>query len=104
MTSVDEMFAAMFAKAVILDGELTQNKPLVLTVATVCSGTEAPLIALNLINEACLGFFGTDFLEYHHQFSCEIEPFKQAFIRRNHDPPVIFRNVVELGAEGAQEA
>jgi hypothetical protein len=31
-----------------------------------------------------------------HQFSCEIEPFKQAYIQRNFKPAVLFRDAVEL--------
>jgi hypothetical protein len=107
MTSIPEMFEAMLLKTLKDNGMLLQAvdpEPFSLVVATVCSGTEAPLTALNLIQEAARKLFRKQFLTYHHQFSCEIEPFKQAFIRRNHDPPIIFRNVVELGASGASEA
>lgn len=97
------MFQDMLAKALNIDGRFAAGEPLVLNVATVCSGTEAPLTAMNLIREAGRNI-GIDVLFYQHQFSCEIEPFKQAFIRRNHDPPLIFRDVVELGAEGAKTA
>ncbi|KAI6164579.1 hypothetical protein EDD17DRAFT_1561310 [Pisolithus thermaeus] len=36
-------------------------------------------------------------LEFEHVFSCEIEPFKQAYIERNFKPPLLFRDVCELG-------
>jgi len=36
-------------------------------------------------------------IEFEHLYSCEIEPFKQAFIRRNVDSStIIFRDVVEM--------
>jgi hypothetical protein len=79
------------------------RKPLSISVATVCSGTDAPIFALNLIEEAARNL-GKEFLHFSQKFACEIEPFKQAFIRRNTDQPVIFRNVLELGARGAIEA
>ena len=34
---------------------------------------------------------------FEHVFSCEIEPFKQAYIERNFSPPILFRDVCELG-------
>ncbi|KAB5515260.1 hypothetical protein GE09DRAFT_1263776 [Coniochaeta sp. 2T2.1] len=110
MISIPEMFETMMMKAMLadrpfLDKVVHDDSPcLTLTVATVCSGTEAPLTALNFIKEASRKLFRRDILDFHHQFSCEIEPYKQAFIRRNHDPPLIFRNVVELGAKNATTA
>jgi hypothetical protein len=102
------MFGAMFNRAVTTNDmwarQAVHPVPIHLVVATVCSGTDAPLTALSLIQEAALKLYGTEFLTYRHLFSCEIEPYKQAFIRRNHDPPIIFRNVVELGASGATQA
>lgn len=43
--------------------------------------------------------FGVD-----HVFSCEIEPFKQAYIERNFAPPILFRDVTELGRRKAHTA
>jgi len=69
-------------------------------VATMCSGTESPLLALQLICEAMKDVLKAD-LEVDHVFSCEIEPFKQAYIERNFHPPILFRDVTELGGEEA---
>jgi hypothetical protein len=71
-----------------------------LRVATMCSGTESPLLALQLICEAMKDILEAD-LEIDHVFSCEIEPFKQAYIERNFRPPILFRDVTELGGEEA---
>ncbi|KAI0738504.1 hypothetical protein C8Q80DRAFT_1113269 [Daedaleopsis nitida] len=72
-------------------------------VATMCSGTESPLLALNLIQQSILEHFDVS-LEYEHVFSCEIEPFKQAYIERNFQPPLLFRDVCELGDDEATTA
>ena len=47
-----------------------------LRVATMCSGTESPLIALDKIKGAIKDNYQVE-LNVDHVFSCEIEPFKQ---------------------------
>lgn len=71
-----------------------QGRPL--RVATMCSGTESPLLALEMICECLKTEYDAD-LRVEHVFSCEIEPFKQAYIERNFQPPLLFRDVCELG-------
>ena len=71
-----------------------------LRVATMCSGTESPLLAMTMISQHMQALFGVTFT-YDHVFSCEIEPFKQAYIERNFRPPILFRDVCELGGEEA---
>ena len=65
-------------------------------VATMCSVTESPLLALELIQRSLLDQHRITF-DIEHVFSCEIEPFKQAYIERNFHPPILFRDVCELG-------
>jgi site-specific DNA-cytosine methylase len=67
-----------------------------LRVATMCSGTESPLLALDLICRSIKERYNIR-LDIEHVFSCEIEPFKQAYIERNFRPPILFRDVCELG-------
>ncbi|KAG5638137.1 hypothetical protein H0H81_001656 [Sphagnurus paluster] len=74
-----------------------------LRVATMCSGTESPLLALELIQKCIKDQHGVQ-LDVEHVFSCEIEPFKQAYIERNFHPPLLFRDVCELGDEKAHTA
>ena len=62
-------------------------------VATVCSGTEAPIIAMQLMG-----------WDIDHVVSCEIEVFKQAYIYRNFLPKVLFNDVRDLGGEWAEDA
>ena len=68
-----------------------------------CSGTEAPLLALEMISKACKQQTGVE-LPIEHVFSCEIEPYKQAYIQRNMAPPLLFRDVRELGSGRAHTA
>ncbi|KAF9466118.1 hypothetical protein BDZ94DRAFT_1188147 [Collybia nuda] len=74
-----------------------------LRVATMCSGTESPLLALELIQKSIHEQHDIN-LEIEHVFSCEIEPFKQAYIERNFQPPLLFRDVCELGDDEAHTA
>lgn len=90
----------------------TLQRPL--HVATVCSGTESPLLALEMV-KACkyllapthsvgvLLIFATglrdryaESFDFAHLFSAEIVPFKQAYIERNFNPPLLFRDVTQL--------
>lgn len=85
-----------------------------LRVVTVCSGTESPLLALEMVQRSELSFtinwigegslltladlredFGRCF-DFKHLFSAEIVPFKQAYIERNFHPRHLFRDVAEL--------
>jgi hypothetical protein len=50
-----------------------------LRVATMCSGTESPLLALGMFSKA-IKARGLGYLEVEHVFSCEIEPYKQAWV------------------------
>ncbi|KAF7309902.1 Helicase C-terminal domain-containing protein [Mycena indigotica] len=74
-----------------------------LRVATMCSGTESPLLALELIQKSIFDQHNIKF-DVEHVFSCEIEPFKQAYIERNFRPPILFRDVCELGNAEAHTA
>lgn len=72
-------------------------------VATMCSGTESPLLALKKMGDALRRSHDV-VLEVDHVFSCEIEPFKQAYIERNFAPKLLFRDIRELGGERAATA
>ncbi|GMI05451.1 hypothetical protein TrVE_jg4580 [Triparma verrucosa] len=74
-----------------------------LRIATMCSGTESPVLALDMMSRAAEEQYGVK-LEIEHLFSCEIEPFKQAYIERNFQPPILFRDIRELGRKKAVTA
>lgn len=93
---VPSMFDDLVGRIPQIEGVAKHIKGRKLRVATMCSGTESPLLALDLICRSILETYGVP-LEVEHVFSCEIEPFKQAYIERNFHPPLLFRDVCELG-------
>ncbi|KAJ0286656.1 hypothetical protein CBS470a_005767 [Colletotrichum nupharicola] len=85
--------------------EVLEKCGVAFTIGTMCSGTDAPIMALQEFMDGltALGLGGT--LRYEHVFSVEIEPFKQAFIDRNARPTGhIYRNVLDVGHPDAQYA
>merc|ERR1712238_396236 len=93
-----------------------------LKIATMCSGTESPVLALDMIYKALedvcnkhditveSGDVNCDGrsprrvrpkIRCEHIFSCEIEPFKQSYIERNFQPTRLFRDIRELGNDKA---
>ncbi len=67
-----------------------------LRVATVCSGTDSPIVALNYLINAAKNVGDGQILAFVQVMAVEIVPLKQAFIRRNSSPMVIFRDVIEI--------
>jgi len=66
-----------------------------LRIATVCSGTDAPILAL----EQLLSVLNNDKdekIQMKHIFSCENSKFKRDFIEQTTNPRLIFNDVVEL--------
>lgn len=103
ISDLSEIFADIVRRTPSIKelAETLQDRPL--RVATMCSGTESPLLALNLISRAIKEQHGI-LIQIHHVFSCEIEPYKQAYIERNFAPPILFRDVCELGGDQAHTA
>ena len=71
--------------------------PTPLRLQTACSGTDAPAIALQMFSET-FEEMNTKF-DVDHVMSCEIEPFKQAYIARNFDGVKLFADVNDLADE-----
>ncbi|CAE6523404.1 unnamed protein product [Rhizoctonia solani] len=102
MASIPDMFADIVHRMPELQKVSKHLNGRALRVATMCSGTESPLLALGMISRAMAATGHT--FKVEHVFSCEIEPFKQAYIERNFSPPILFRDVCELGATTATTA
>ncbi|CAE6454320.1 unnamed protein product [Rhizoctonia solani] len=102
MASIPDMFADIVHRMPELQKVSKHLNGRALRVATMCSGTESPLLALGMISRAMAASGHT--FKVEHVFSCEIEPFKQAYIERNFSPPILFRDVCELGASTATTA
>ena len=100
ISSIRKMFDDLVARAGKLDTLVDHLNSRKLRVATMCSGTESPLLALRMITRSLFKQSGK-ILEIEHIFSCEIEPFKQAYIERNFSPPILFRDVLELANDYA---
>ncbi|KAI8904617.1 hypothetical protein DFJ77DRAFT_552162 [Powellomyces hirtus] len=103
MKDLPDMFYDLVKKMPLIADVARRLNGRKLRVATMCSGTESPLLALELISRAIKQCYGVSF-EVEHVFSCEIEPFKQAYIERNFAPPLLFRDVCELGGDEATTA
>jgi hypothetical protein len=100
LSNIPQMFDDMVSRAGKLGRVVDRLNGRKLRVATMCSGTESPLLALRMISRSLFKETGKN-LEVEHIFSCEIEPFKQAYIERNFAPPILFRDVLELADDYA---
>ena len=69
-----------------------------LRVMTMCSGTESPLVAMNLVRDSLASFENGFDLRMEHLASAEIVAMKQAWIERNFGPKQIFRDVTDFTA------
>ncbi|KAL0575290.1 hypothetical protein V5O48_006691 [Marasmius crinis-equi] len=103
INSIPSIFSDLVSRAPKLKEVAEHVAGRKLRVATMCSGTESPLLALELIQKSMKDQYEVD-LQIEHVFSCEIEPFKQAYIERNFHPPLLFRDVCELGNAEAHTA
>jgi hypothetical protein len=103
--NIEDAFKDMTAKAMELGlaDVLKKLGKRQFCVATMCSGTESPLLAFKQISKA-LEQAGHPPIKVHQKFAAEIEVFKQAFIERNQSPEIIFRDVREFIPEDAMTA
>jgi hypothetical protein len=100
LSSLSDIFTDIVVRMPDIKSVAERVKGRKLRVATMCSGTESPLLALRMITRAMQEKYGVAF-DVDHVFSCEIVPFKQAYIERNFHPPLLFRDVTELGDQYA---
>ena len=66
-----------------------------LRIATVCSGTDAPILALEQLL-LVLNNDKNEKIQMEHVFSCENSKFKRDFIEETTNPSLIFNDVVGL--------
>ncbi|KAF2747169.1 hypothetical protein M011DRAFT_494638 [Sporormia fimetaria CBS 119925] len=101
LDNIEDIFAHMASKALEfgLGDVIDQLNGQALNVATMCSGTESPLIATQLLRNK-LEEAGAKTINVCHLFSAEIDPMKQGFIERNFQPNIWSRDVMELIAKG----
>jgi site-specific DNA-cytosine methylase len=96
LSSINDIFEDITTRA-LANGlrEVLKKMTRPLRVATMCSGTESPLLALEMIQDALKSLDETE-LKVDHLFSAEIVPYKQAYIERNFHPKIIFRDITEI--------
>ena len=79
----------------------SQANPLIL--GTACSGTDAPALALMLVQEQLEKRGMGDIFKHEHVFSCEKEPFKQSYLARNFDS-ILYPDIVKLCDDPPRDA
>eukprot|EP00930_Biecheleria_cincta_P021338 TRINITY_DN1583_c0_g1_i3.p1 TRINITY_DN1583_c0_g1~~TRINITY_DN1583_c0_g1_i3.p1 ORF type:complete len:1977 (-),score=328.37 TRINITY_DN1583_c0_g1_i3:362-5602(-) len=65
-------------------------------IGTACSGTDSPILGTILDMEVLQAAGYGDLLKFKHVMSCEIEPFKQAFLARNYPGAELLPDIREL--------
>ncbi|KAK8099169.1 uncharacterized protein PG998_012410 [Apiospora kogelbergensis] len=75
--------------------KIAENGRINFKVVTLCSGTESPIFALQLIQEAFYSKFGCELFRFEQLFAAEIVEFKQAFVSRN-TGCIVFNDMREL--------
>jgi len=86
--------------AVLSDGEVAalsrkwSASPL--RVATVCSGTDAPILGLDMLRDALYARSGRHKIGIEHVFSCEKVKFKRDFVAATTRPALLFQDVTEV--------
>ena len=105
LDNIDAIFADMATKALGLglDDVLFSLGDRPINIATMCSGTESPLIALELLSKG-LEQQGKPPIRVNHHFSAEIDVIKQGYIERNFQPRRLFRDVREFISPGVKTA
>lgn len=83
--------------------EILKEDCMELRVATMYSGTDAPMFGLEALQDA-LKEEGKSFFKLTQVWACENNPQKQAFLFRNRDKPTIFADAVDLSDPDATEA
>lgn len=105
LNNMHDIVAAMATQAIKLGlrNALEKLKGRPINVATMCSGTESPILFLRTLDEA-LHSKGLGSLPIKYHFSAEIDATKQAFIERNFRTPILFKDVRQLGDDTADTA
>lgn len=100
LTDIPSIFADIVHNIPAIVNLAKKLKGRTIRVATMCSGSGSPVLALDLVARALRKDHGVT-IQFEHVFSCEIVPWKQAYIERNFQPPLLFRDVIELGNDEA---
>ena len=86
------------------DQSLTHNEEFRQFVNSFCSNNRQTTTGSASLTNSSSTLILDKLFPIQHIFSCEIEPFKQAYIERNFSPPILFRDIRELGNDQAYTA
>lgn len=81
-----------------IDSSPIGSKANPLRLGTACSGTDAPALAMGIIQEQLKLRGCDDLFHFDHKYSCENEPFKQSYIARNFDS-LLYPDIGKLANE-----
>jgi hypothetical protein len=106
LESSDSLYLTLLHRLIEADAVEWANEGVEVTIGTMCSGTDAPIFGLEELLRVFPSLRSGDdgnqepkFLVFKHVMSCEIERYKQAFIRNNVRPDgPIFRDITEIAA------
>ena len=90
---LDKIGSLLHRSILATDSDTVKFNPFPLQLGTACSGTDAPALALTLIQEQ-MQLRGHKF-DFEHVFSCENEPFKQAYLARNFSS-ILYPDITQL--------
>lgn len=101
-----DAFGAFLLQAMEMGlGELADSNGVTFTIGTMCSGTDAPVLALREFQDAAVANGHPNLIHATHTFSAEIESYKQGFIEANAKPEgETYRDVVEVSDPDKSEA
>ena len=91
---VDRLLGGLLPRAMETNGTLGSRSN-ELKLGTACSGTDAPALALTLVEEQLKLRGHHDLLHHKHLYSCEQEPFKQAYLKKNFDS-ILYPDICKL--------
>ncbi|KAI2625705.1 hypothetical protein GGR54DRAFT_637484 [Hypoxylon sp. NC1633] len=87
---------AAFLSMASMSTDVVHHEKVHFRIATMCSGTEAPIFAVKMLFEFWSRLLpGEVSVDFSHVFSAEIVPFKQAYIARNTSKDTILFNDVQ---------
>ena len=77
--------------------KIDSTGPAHLRIATMCSGTEAPIEAMRMLQDMHSWTYPDDsYPTFDHVFSVEVVPYKQSYIRRNTEGSILFSNMLDF--------
>lgn len=91
------------ATSIGLSHFLINGRPYYIRVGTVCSGTDAPIHVMEMFS-MFKGEEGNPVFQVSNEFACEIEWWKQSFLKRNSKPKLLFKDARDFAQGDSEKA